>query len=95
MSFSVYIIASRRNGTLYIGQTDDLLRRIWEHQTGALPGFARKYGLKHLVWFEQHESRQAAFARERQLKKWNRAWKLNLIQTGNPEWRDLAGDIGL
>src|ERR1700732_3628313 len=94
MSFYVYILASCRNGTLYIGMTDDLARRIWEHQIGAVPGFTRKYGVKMLVWFEQHESRESAFQRERQLKKWNRVWKLELIEKTNPGWRDLTEDIG-
>ena len=93
MSFYVYILASRRNGTLYIGMTDDLHRRIYEHQTGAVPGFARKYGVKTLVWFEPHETRESAFLRERQLKKWNRAWKLALIEAANPGWKDLALDL--
>jgi len=72
----VYVLASRRNGTLYIG----MIRRIWEHRIGAVPGFTRKYGVKMLVWYEQHETRETAFQRERQMKKWNRAWKLQLIE---------------
>jgi putative endonuclease len=93
MSFLVYILASRRNGTLYIGMTDDLSRRIWEHRTGVTPGFTKKYGVKTLVWYEVHESREAAFQRERQLKKWSRAWKLRLIEEMNPQWRDLTDEI--
>ena len=93
MSFYVYILASRRNGTLYVGMTDDLVRRVWEHRIGALPGFTRKYGVKMLVWYEQHETRETAFHRERQIKKWNRAWKLQLIERSNPTWKDLAGDL--
>jgi len=93
MSFYVYILASRRNGTLYIGMTDDLARRVWEHQIGAVPGFTKKYGVKMLVWFEQHESRESAFQRERQLKKWNRAWKLELIERLNPAWKDLSQEL--
>ena len=93
MSFFVYIAASRRNGTLYIGMTDDLVRRAWEHRAGAVPGFTKKYGVKQLVWFEVHDSRETAFRRERQLKKWNRAWKLELIERQNSEWRDLAGEL--
>ena len=80
MSFFVYVLASRRNGTLYIGMTDDLARRTWEHRTGVVPGFSRKYGAKTLVWYEVHETRETAFQRERQLKKWNRAWKLKIIE---------------
>ena len=93
MSFFVYILASRRNGTLYIGMTDNLARRTWEHRSGAVPGFTSKYGVKLLVWYELHESRETAFVRERQLKKWNRAWKLQLIERSNPEWRDLFEEI--
>jgi putative endonuclease len=93
MNFYVYILASRRNGTLYIGMTDDLARRVWEHQIGAVPGFTKKYGVKMLVWFEVHESRESAFERERQLKKWNRSWKLELIEGLNPTWKDLSGEL--
>jgi putative endonuclease len=93
MSFFVYILASRRNGTLYIGMTDNLARRIWEHKSGAVPGFTRKYGVKMLVWYEVHETRESAFQRERQLKKWNRAWKLALIEPSNPSWRDLSDEV--
>ena len=93
MSFWVYILASRRNGTLYIGMTDDLVRRAWEHRTGTIPGFTRKYGIKMLVWFEQHETRESALQRERQLKKWNRSWKLQLIERFNPSWEDLADEL--
>jgi len=93
MSFFVYILASRRNGTLYVGMTDNLARRVWEHKSGAVPGFTRKYGVKILVWYEVHESRESAFQRERQLKKWNRAWKLELIERTNPSWRDLVDEI--
>jgi putative endonuclease len=93
MSFFVYILASRRNGTLYIGMTDNLARRIWEHQSGAIPGFTKKYGVKTLVWYELHETRESAFQRDRQLKKWNRAWKLELIERSNPNWSDLVADL--
>lgn len=93
VSFYVYMLVSRRNGTLYIGMTDDLVRRVWEHRTGAVPGFTRKYGVKMLVWFEQHETREAALMRERQLKKWNRAWKLELIERQNTSWRDLWDEL--
>lgn len=90
MSFFVYILASKRNGALYVGMTDDLSRRIWEHQTGAFPGFTKKYGVKMLVWFEVHETRESAFIREPQIKKWERTWKLHLIEEMNPEWKDLV-----
>ena len=94
MSFWVYILASRRNGTLYVGMTDDLVRRAWEHRNGTIPGFTKKYGVHTLVWYEQHETRESAFQRERQMKKWNRAWKLKLIEQSNREWRDLAAKLG-
>jgi putative endonuclease len=93
MSFFVYILASQRNGTLYIGMTDDLSRRVEQHRADALSGFTRAYGVKTLVWYEVHETRQAAFQRERQLKKWNRAWKLELIERMNPTWRDLVDEL--
>jgi len=93
MSFFVYILASRRNGTSYIGMTDNLARRVWEHQSGAIPGFTKKYGVKLLVWYEAHESRESAFRRERQIKKWNRAWKLRLIERVNRAWRDLTAEL--
>lgn len=93
MSFYVYMLASRRNGTLYTGMTDDLVRRVWEHRTGAVLGFTRKYAVKVLVWYEQHESRESAFVRERQMKKWNRARKLDLIEKQNPSWRDLWDEL--
>jgi putative endonuclease len=93
MSFFVYILASRRNGTLYIGMTDNLVRRLWEHRNGLIPGFTKKYGVKMLAWYESHETRESAFQRERQLKKWNRAWKLRLIGEMNPQWRDFADEV--
>jgi putative endonuclease len=93
VSFYVYILASRRNGTLYIGMTDDLVRRVWQHREGLMPGFTKDYGVKLLVWYEQHETRESAFTRERQMKKWNRAWKLQVIESANPSWRDLWDEI--
>jgi len=93
MSSYVYILASRRNVTRLTGMTDDLVRRVWRHRTGAVPGFTSDYGVKMLVWYEQHETRESALARERQIKKWNRAWKLKLIEEMNPAWRDLWDDI--
>jgi putative endonuclease len=94
MSFWVYILSSRRNGTLYVGMTDDLVHRAWEHRNGTIPGFTKKYSVHTLVWYEQHETRESAFQRERQMKKWNRAWKLTLIEQSNREWRDLAAELG-
>jgi putative endonuclease len=93
MSFFVYILANQRNGTLYIGMTDNLARRVWEHQSGAVPGLTKKYDIKTLVWYELRQSRETAFQRERQLKKWNRAWKTALIEQSNPSWRDLTAEL--
>ncbi|MEM9996430.1 MAG: GIY-YIG nuclease family protein [Bacteroidota bacterium] len=86
---TVYILASRRNGTLYVGVTSDLARRIREHKQGSIPGFTRKYGVQRLVYIEEFDDIQDAMVRERRLKKWNRAWKLELIEEANPGWRDL------
>ena len=90
---AVYILASQRNGTLYIGVTSDLIKRIWEHRSDLVEGFTKKYRVHQLVYFEQHQDMLAAITREKQLKKWNRAWKLALIEKSNPEWHDLWGDI--
>ena len=89
MAFYVYIVASRRTGTIYIGMTDDLAQRIGQLETKAFGGFTAKYGCDRLVWFEIHESRPAAFARERRIKNWRRSWKLMLIENTNPGWADL------
>ena len=88
--FYVYILASSRNGTLYIGQTDNLNRRVFEHKSGAAPGFTARYEVKKLVWFEAHESRETALITEKRMKKWNREWKLARIELDNPNWEDLA-----
>jgi putative endonuclease len=93
VSSFVYILASKRNGTLYIGMTDNLMRRVWQHREGVVVGFTRDYAVKMLVWYEQHDTREAALVRERQMKKWNRAWKLREIEAMNPAWRDLWDDI--
>ncbi len=87
--FWIYILASQRNGTLYIGSTDDLGKRVWEHREEILKGFTAEYGVKRLVWYEAHETREGAFTRERQMKKWKRAWKIELIEKENPGWEDL------
>jgi len=84
-----YIMASGRNGTLYIGATSDLAKRTWEHRNGLAAGFTRKYGCKLLVWFEAHEDIQQARLRELQMKKWKRLWKLSTIEAMNPDWLDL------
>ena len=91
---TVYLLASRRNGTLYVGVTSDLAARMNHHRMGAVPGFTQEYDVKLLVWFEQHSTMEEAIAREKWIKKWNRAWKLELIEKDNPEWRDLAEDFG-
>ncbi|WP_298334866.1 GIY-YIG nuclease family protein [uncultured Erythrobacter sp.] len=85
----VYIMASRRNGTIYIGVTSDLPKRAWEHREGKVEGFTKKYGCKMLVWFEQHDTIEAAITREKQMKEWKRAWKLRVIEEKNPNWDDL------
>ena len=93
MAFFTYIVASRRNGTLYTGSTDSLLIRAAQHKSKRFPGFTARHGVDVLVWFERHGTRDAAFRRERQIKKWNRAWKLQLIEGENPEWKDLAEEV--
>jgi putative endonuclease len=87
--YFVYILASRRNGTLYVGVTNDVMRRTWEHRNELVKGFTKKYGVHILVWFELHEDIDVAIAREKQLKKWNRAWKIKLIEYSNSGWNDL------
>jgi putative endonuclease len=82
-------MASGRNGTLYIGVTSDLVQRVWQHRSGLVPGFARKYGRKLLVWYEAYDDLQEARLRELQMKKWKRLWKLSTIEQMNPNWRDL------
>jgi putative endonuclease len=86
---AVYIMASKRNGTLYIGVTSNLAKRVWEHRSDLMKGFTQKYGVHHLVYFELHSDMGTAIQREKQLKKWNRAWKIALIERGNPAWQDL------
>jgi putative endonuclease len=90
---AVSILASQRNGTLYIGVTSDLIKRIWEHKHDVVEGFTQKYKVHQLVYFEQHQDMLAAITREKQIKKWNRAWKLAVIEKSNPDWRDLWPDI--
>ena len=92
---TVYILASHRNGTLYIGVTSDLVQRLYQHRAGLIEGFTKDYGVKRLVWFEPGASMEEAIRREKQLKKWQRQWKINLIERENPDWRDLAVDLGL
>ena len=85
----VYIMASGRNGTLYIGVTSDLIARAWQHREGNVDGFTKKYGCKTLVWFERHDDIEAAIRREKQMKEWKRLWKLRVIEEMNPDWNDL------
>ncbi len=85
----VYIMASRRNGTIYIGVTSDLAKRAWEHREGRMEGFTKKYGCKMLVWFERYDTIGSAITREKQMKDWQRAWKLRAIEEMNPDWNDL------
>ncbi|TSC62467.1 MAG: putative endonuclease [Parcubacteria group bacterium Gr01-1014_48] len=89
-TYYVYILASRRNGTLYIGVTNNLARRIWEHQQSLIEGFTKKYHVNHLVYYEATNDINSALQREKQLKKWNRKWKLELIEKVNSEWKDLT-----
>jgi putative endonuclease len=89
----VYILASGINGTLYVGVTSDLVRRVWEHREGLADGFSKRYGVKRLVWYEAHTDITEAIRREKRIKKWNRAWKVELIQKANPRWLDLYADI--
>lgn len=86
---AVYILASRRNGTSYTGVTGDLVKRVWEHRCGLVEGFTKRYGVHHLVYFEGYDQITEAIRREKQIKKWNRAWKIDLIEKSNPRWRDL------
>ncbi|MEO5707169.1 MAG: GIY-YIG nuclease family protein [Alteraurantiacibacter sp.] len=90
----VYLIASRKNGTVYTGVTSDIVQRIHQHREGQIPGFARDHGCKTLVWFEQHSTMEHAITREKRVKKWLRVWKLDLIEKDNLGWRDLAVDLG-
>ena len=91
--FYVYIMANKRNGTLYLGVTSDLIKRVWQHKNGQMEGFTKKYDVKMLVYYEIHESAENAIIREKQVKKWNRAWKLRLIEEKNSEWQDLYSEI--
>jgi putative endonuclease len=90
---AVYIMASRRNGTLYVGVTSDLVKRGYQHRDGSVEGFTKRHDVHLLVYFEMHATMEAAITREKQLKKWNRRWKLELIEAGNPDWRDLWPDL--
>jgi putative endonuclease len=91
--YFVYILASERNGTLYVGVTSNLVKRVWEHKEEKIEGFTKKHNIKNLVYFEQTNDIVGAIAREKQLKKWNRSWKIKLIEKTNPKWRDLSLDF--
>lgn len=93
--YFVYILTNRRYGVLYVGMTNDLMRRMAEHRSKAVPGFTSSYGLVHLVYFEEYSSILEARDRERALKRWRRAWKLKLVDGFNPDWTDLAEDFSL
>ena len=90
---AVYILASDRNGTLYIGVTSDLTKRVWEHMNNMVEGFTKRYGVHRLVWYEVHDTMESAIQREKRLKEWKRVWKLELIEETNPEWKDLYPTI--
>ena len=90
---SVYIVASQRNGTLYTGVTSDLAQRAWQHRTGAHEAFTRDHRVRLLVWYEVHGTMESAIGREKRIKEWKRAWKLELIERTNPEWRDLDDEL--
>jgi len=89
----VYILCSQRHGTLYIGVTADLVKRVWEHRGGFVGGFTKRYNVHRLVWWETHETMESAISREKALKEWKRAWKIQLIENANPNWRDLYDEI--
>jgi putative endonuclease len=90
---AVYILASKRNGTLYIGVTSNLVKRIWEHKNNLVEGFTEQYNVHNLVWYELHDNMASAILREKMLKEWKRKWKLELIEGGNPNWNDLYDAI--
>ena len=91
--YYVYVLAKKRNGTLYVGVTSNLIKRIWEHKNKAVEGFTQKYNVDKLVYFEQYSDPENAIKREKRLKKYNRQWKVELIVKENPEWRDLYADL--
>ena len=93
MAYYVYMLASNRNGTLYTGVTGDLVRRVYEHKGKFVRGFTRRYDVDRLVWFESYDDPENAITREKELKKWRRAWKLRLIEESNPQWLDLYSQV--
>lgn len=90
----VYILASKPNGTLYIGVTSNLIQRVWQHKNDLVEGFTKRYGVHRLVWYEAHESMESAITREKMLKRWKRVWKIELIDKDNPTWSDLYNKLG-
>jgi putative endonuclease len=90
---TVYILASKKNGTLYVEVTSDLVKRTWEHKNDLVEGFTKQYSVHHLVWYELHERMNSAIEREKNLKEWKRAWKIRLIEENNPNWNDLYDSI--
>ena len=90
---AVYMLTNRRNGTLYVGVTSDLVKRVWQHKNKVVEGFTSRYGLSMLVWYELHATMESAILREKAIKEWQRSWKLRLIEASNPEWRDLYTDL--
>jgi putative endonuclease len=93
MNYFVYIIASRKDGAIYIGVSNNIIRRIYEHRNKLVPGFASKYNITRLVWFEMYDDPISAISREKELKKWKRSWKIQLIEAENPQWNDLYDSI--
>jgi len=91
--YYVYILTNKRNGVLYTGVTGDLVSRAWQHKEKVADGFTKKYGVRYLVWYESHSTPEAAITREKQIKKWNRQWKINMIEKSNPAWKDLYPEI--
>jgi putative endonuclease len=89
-TYYVYILAQKKNGTIYIGMTNDLIRRVYEHKSGLIEGFTKKYSISQLVYYESTEDVNDAILREKRLKKWKRQWKIDLIEKSNPDWRDLS-----
>jgi putative endonuclease len=89
----VYLLASKRNGTLYVGVTSDLVKRVWERKNHVVDGFTKQYGVAQLVWYEVHETMESAIQREKALKEWQRKWKLKLIEEFNPDWKDLYDSV--
>ena len=90
---AVYILANRKHGTLYVGVTSDLVKRIWKHKNDSTEGFTKRYGVHTLVWYEQYETMESAIAQEKAIKEWKRAWKVEIIELSNPEWNDLYDSL--